>query len=1017
MRLIGSLWRGFHWRPQPRSLRRAAARLKDGIDQTTRAQRVLRRARAGFDAIAFDARGALVAVGATSFLPALLPVGAALRLHNVAGFLEVLWQVEAATVALTITIVLFVFQVFSSRSSSSVHEFAEETGFFPIFYAGLSSIALTGAVLVGYGHGGTTGWAGVWATIWSSVGLLLVAALFVTSLQAIDAGKLKNRRVDRARRQVDKVVENVILERVAYHVLVEECKRAGIEFGWLGSRTDARQRQRVRRVGRVHDINLRTLRRAGAEAREGQLLQPQLAVKMGDRVGADTEWLTVQPVLLTLRPALTRTLKIRKGGSTDELLRQTLDELHEEALAAIAAPAPARYRDIVDAYTDIVARLPEAWRRFGQHLEKDVGVSSDIFGWTFLDTLRSNAYEEVLHALATTDRDVVQEILNFPIDVARRAIPARAFALARTALQLLAAYHDALLRSTHPHRDELRTWLFTRLREYADYSIEPTLTRDGTRLDEKRDAEQAMVDAFNTFAEFLKTTLDHDPRDTSAVSALNGEWDQLLQHWQPEHRHPDAWVVDAVERERGAADPEVRRLRAEAAANAEVTAIKDRLVRLRTLHRFGLCFWALHRYRAAHDQAWLDVFNTFASYISSPSDQAAALADAMQHEWDHHGPWSGWLLSELPSGQVHAVSPEPGFIETFILLALPRIDPDGDPPQLPAIRRLGVHLQAEKPRDAIDRVLNDQTLRDALPERAGERAEKLREAVEALVARVKRDDEDATIAAPLDSELVGRLVAETRGAWHKYGLFRAAFAQQVRIAHNEGEAPEPNRIKVSGWQSKGFFLSGEHHVYGGEHLAEELVRALDHEQTIRVLELTGMRNDAEPAEVSPGEQVRTVLADMRAAGRTPQLICIPDLWNLLGELEVESAAGWGGNVEPPAWFPENARHAFRGRLDGVAVAALHEIPEDRLAVCAFSSLGIWHEWPERNDPRVTVEAFDEAQARVIAERAEGDENVDVLARRLQLSVRTSAELAYEITVGTPDAIRWIALEPALAEGV
>jgi hypothetical protein len=1003
--------RVIRWRPQPRSLRRQAIRLKDGIDQTTRTQRLLRRGRILVAAIVLDARNALIAVFAAAFLPALLPIDASLHLGNAVGFLQVLWQVEAATVALTITIVLFVFQVFSSRSSSSVHEFAEETGFFPIFYAGLSAIAVTGAVLLGYGHGNAAGWAGVWATAWSGVGLALVAVLFVTALQAIDAANLRNRRVQRARQQVDEVVENVILERVAFHLLDAECKRAGVEFGWLGDSQDARKRYEVRRAGRVHDINLKTLRRAGEEAQEARLLQPRLSVKIGDRVRVGSEWLSAQPVLLTRIPALGRALKVRDGRDTDERLRQTLEELHEEALAAIAAPAPARYRQIVDAYTDIVTRLPEAWRRFGQNLEQDVGVSSDIFGWTFLDTLRNNAYEEVLHALAATDRDVAQEILNFPIDVAQRAIPARAFALARTALQLLTAYHHALLRSTHPHRTMLRTWLHARLREYADFHIEPTLTRDGSTLEEKKDAEQGMRDAFNTFAEFLKTSLEFDPRDTETVSELNREWDQLLQHWQPEYRRPDKWLVDAIERERGPADAEVRRLRAEAATNAELAAIKDRLVRLRRLHRFGLCFWALHRYRATHEQAWLDAFNNFGGYVSSPADQATALADAIQHEWDNHGPWSGWLLGELPSGEVHGVSPEPGFVEAFVLLALPRIDPDGAPPQLPAIRQLAIHLQGDRPREVVASALGDDNLRDLLPERADDRAAKLQEAIEALIALVKQQDEDATIATPLDQEAVDRLLAETREEWRKHGLFRAAFAQQARIAHNDGEAPEPNRIRVSGWQSKGAFLSGEHHVYGGEHLAEELARALEREQTARVLELGGMQGDAQPPAENPSEQVRTVVGEMRAAGRAPQLICIPDVWDLLAQLDVEPAAGWGGNIDPPAWFPEHARRDFRGRLDGVAVVTLREVRDDRAAICDLGSLGIWHEWPERNDPRVTIETFDEAQARALAEGAEGDEDVDALARRIQLRVKTSAELAFEIVVENPDAIRWITLPP------
>lgn len=113
-------------------------------------------------------------------------------------------------------------------------------------------------MLLGYGTGGASGWSGVWTTIWSGLGLVLLAVLFVAALQAIDFAKLTDRRIRRAREQVDQVVEDVILERVAYHLLDAECKRAGIEYGWLGDREDARRQQRVRRSGRVYDIGTAT---------------------------------------------------------------------------------------------------------------------------------------------------------------------------------------------------------------------------------------------------------------------------------------------------------------------------------------------------------------------------------------------------------------------------------------------------------------------------------------------------------------------------------------------------------------------------------------------------------------------------------------------------------------------------------------------------------------------------------------------------------------------------------------
>jgi hypothetical protein len=261
----------------------------------------MRRAQKLRDIAFLDARGALVLACAAAFLPAMLPLGQTiLSKEDAASFLQVLWQVEGALLALTITIALFVFQVFSSRTSSSLHDFAEETGLFPIFYAGLSSIALTGAVLLGYGHGGSAGWAGTWATSWSAVCAALLSLLFVMALRAIDVDQLRSKRMTRARRHVDAVVDRVILERISQHILKETCDEAGVEISWFGGDDGLRRPVTAKKSGRVHNINLRRLRRGGRDASSAQLLPPALAVKLGDWIGEETAWLFAQPVLLRI---------------------------------------------------------------------------------------------------------------------------------------------------------------------------------------------------------------------------------------------------------------------------------------------------------------------------------------------------------------------------------------------------------------------------------------------------------------------------------------------------------------------------------------------------------------------------------------------------------------------------------------------------------------------------------------------------------------------------------------------
>jgi hypothetical protein len=61
---------------------------------------------------------------------------------------------------------------------------------------------------------------------------------------------------------------------------------------------------------------------------------------------------------------------------------------------------------------------------------------------------------------------------------------------------------------------------------------------------------------------------------------------------------------------------------------------------------------------------------------------------------------------------------------------------------------------------------------------------------------------------------------------------------------------------------------------------------------------------------------------------------------------------------------------------------MQEIPEGRMAVCHFGNFDVWREWPARGDPDVTVELFDEEEARAVAEHANGDgEDIETRVRR------------------------------------
>ena len=283
-------------------------------------------------------------------------------------FLEALWQVEAAALALSLAIVIFAFQaVYTVRLRGSLHQFAEDTLLFPIFYVGASALALDAVVLLGLGHDAPAGWAATWCAVWGGVNLVLLAVLFVRTLKAVEPTALRDGRISRARREGRQIAEETIVERLAFHLLNSECESLGLDLSpFLPSQSRTAVAIYPRRPGRVVDIRLRRLRRLARYSTRFQLAPPVVVATIGAAVGGSKALLWLDPVLPRLVPRLARSFRI--GRVARARLYESIDQLHEEGLDAIRAGAPARYRDVALAYQEMLLGAEEAWAPYRSRL-------------------------------------------------------------------------------------------------------------------------------------------------------------------------------------------------------------------------------------------------------------------------------------------------------------------------------------------------------------------------------------------------------------------------------------------------------------------------------------------------------------------------------------------------------------------------------------------------------------------------------------------------------------------------
>jgi hypothetical protein len=917
---------------------------------------------------------------AVALLPVMLPARGLIRaLKNdtaATSFLTTLWQVHGAAVGLTVAVVLFVFQVFTARSRGSVHEFAAGTGFFPIFYASVAGIALDGLVLLGYGHGAPGGWAATWAAVWSLVTLVLLVVLVLTSLRTIDSRALHRRRLHRSQSLVATEVERIIFDRIASVALIGECTRIGIDAE--GAAPDGAVALSAGRAGTVTDVRLRPLRRAAREAREGQVARPRIAIYVGANVGAETDWLHLPRVVANQVPSLSRTLKIRKREQ--QLLRDTIADLHEDALLAIGAPAPKTYDEIVDTYAEMLSAVPETWARYGLTLEDDVGVSVSEFELSFFDLLRGNLYEEALHALAGRDRDVAQSIINLPIDVARRAVDARALALHGQMLSLFVSLQDALLSSDSRARNELLEWSWLRLYELGS-SIKWAFLQNGGD-DEREVGRKALVRTFRAFAELFRDLLEHDP--TSSLSELNGYWDDIV-----EDRRGGGGVMHA-------------------------------LVLARKVNRLGLCFWTLRRYQLRRDERWLEPFRAMAGYLGDVRSLARVLSAALESEHERGSTFSDWVLHEQPKRRVHVGTIDHDLVRTFVVLALARIDPDGEPPTLDPDLWLVNHLRVNDPQPLVDSVVSDLSLAAALPaERLAERAAMLIEVLRAVIARRDTYEEEQAIEAPLEERLVDEFRSAVLEHWNDHRLFRAGFAAAHAITRGDGGVPEETIIRQKARLTKRLFVS-EPRVVGHTMRARQAAVLPSKEERRRFLDAAGVAEALPEANEPLHEAVRAAVADLRGSGFDPTIIFTPLDFQLVEALQLEAAIGWGGEARPPDWLVAENHAQFVGTIDEVPVAQATGIPDDRLLIIDFGGFGRWREWPVEGETMldVRVTAYTPERARETAAAALARDGIDpseeelrTATRKLELSVVIELAHAVAIEGVQRDALRWVPIPP------
>jgi hypothetical protein len=504
-------------------------------------------------------------------------------------------------------------------------------------------------------------------------------------------------------------------------------------------------------------------------------------------------------------------------------------------------------------------------------------------------------YEELELAVMGPSREIGRTALNLPIAVAFRTIEPRAIALAHRMLRLFVAVEHALIRApVSENRSALfgNSWL--RLSEYGR-AVESLVTAEASSLEERRYGARALQQVFEAYASMGKAFIDHDPRDAGSLREINGYLDKFLRHWDPGADRPSEWEVDHLDAQDEVDGRELRQLRAELAEKHVRVGVKQELDTWRAAQRLALLSWALRRLRDSRDTAYVDLVNSFIGYFGDIAGTARVVDRALQADFTNSAEWSQWIASDQQDFHAHYGGIEGDLIQTFIVVPLRRVTPDGPVPPIPPLEWLGT--RSGNIRQVIAGVLSQEALRAVFPtDQIEDRGERVAEAIEAMLRARNEQEDQRVIDSPLDPDAVEAFRAAVRTAWEARRLVRPALMSMGMYEAGEGDPPEGTRWGFPpDLVPKGLFTA-EGPIQGAELQAIELGRAL---ATSEIKHFAALAHASPQVVARPDESVAQTLR--RAIAEAPEhgseLVVLAQLrWTLTQALEITPSPARGATL-------------------------------------------------------------------------------------------------------------------------
>lgn len=919
----------------------------------------------------------LVAVGGL-FLPDMPWFTALTATDASAAFLGQLWQVIAATASLAAAVVFFVFQGLSAGRPTAMRDSGVAGPFQLVVYLGVTALLVIGLVLLGVGSGAPARWSATWAVVVAGASLVSVAAVFGATLHALDQSRLHRRRLKLITRQAYDDVRDEARLRLGI-ILLDRYKDAlGFSVHVLGISRSGEGTVRAPHSGVVRDVRLRRLQTLARRAREYKAAPPALGVYIGRDVAADTVLVVAGDA--RLEPDALRVVRLGKSRAKAVTLdlRRITEELHDEAIQAARGARVSTYGEIAEAQAELLLAIPEAWARdYGQKYTSE--LASGIFPLRLgpVDHVSRNIHEQTLVAIAAGVRELALDAAYQPIAIASRAARVGAVALVSqmmSTVQGIISIPDSgdLASLVREH-----SWLnLTHLVEYVIGHIAEDTSAD---IDRRREAVTMLEAALEVTARVAKSAIEAG--NIEFFRDVTRFWEHLLEFWLRNQSAP--WRPESPEKE-----------------------LADGVRAARDDQRFATACWLIHRLRADPTNTKLLAMLDLLRPLYSDPDVVVSLA--MRTESSGSDQLGRWLMSDLPSGEVHVIDTRtPTLFAAALLIAGGMIDGSKVLDPTDWVARNETELT-----QTLDQLVADQNTA-GLVSRVGDVAAAVAGAKRALseAAIRQRESDDLKLReAVVPEETKDRFFETVREAWQSgrssLAVLMAAGMQPPGPGTEVPAVPlslRP-RLESKSWATDHIARELGSRLAAGENrnLYRRTVEAIKGKSALEVDD-----DDDVAVPVDLGDRADAVVQGMRAQGYEPTLILHGSRWEILRALAVDPM----DDVErsdPPI-------EGVRGKRGGLLVVETALLDPNDVVVVDASAWAEVQDWTNVDDHFVaslTTYTQDEAKTYLdewpatFGDGLSKEEEILEMQRRIRVDVSVPVQLV----VKDPAAARVVSFD-------